>query len=428
MRIKLAAIAILFTAAGCKNNSKPLVDAGYLDTIMIRYQQSANIRTSQDNLEFWEHKMDSLPDNFVNGPEYASALISRFRLSGNIDDLIKADSLISQSNHSNQEKEAGIFRSLASLSLLQHRFADADSFYKRAFLIEGKTYPNYFLAFDVDFERGDVGTAKSMLSFLKKGNSYGYLFRRSKYEHAEGSLDSSISLMLQAADRAGNNKYLRQTALSNAGDLFLHAADPKEALAKFQESLNIDGSDLHSITGIGWIALMHDKNYALAEKIFQFVREHQQSPDILLKLQQLAEAKKDSTASLKYAEEFASKASREKYGLMYTKYLVDLYTDVLKSPRLAINIVEKDLINRPNPQVYAWYVWSLYCNGQLEKAEDMYRKSVSGRPLEGLELYYMGMYMKGTGKNYNAQQFFKAAYKNRYDLSPAKLEEVRKNL
>ena len=96
--------------------------------------------------------MDSLPDDFVNGPEYASALISRFRLYGNIDDLIKADSLVVRSNLANREKEPGVFRSMASLALLQHRFSSADSLYQRALQIEGRSYPNFALEFDVEFE------------------------------------------------------------------------------------------------------------------------------------------------------------------------------------------------------------------------------------------------------------------------------------
>jgi len=36
----------------------------------------------------------------------------------------------------------------------------------------------------------------------------------------------------------------------------------------------------------------------------------------------------------------------------------------------------------------------------------------------------MGKLMQGLDKGYNAEQYFKAAYKNRYDLSPAKAMEL----
>jgi hypothetical protein len=40
----------------------------------------------------------------------------------------------------------------------------------------------------------------------------------------------------------------------------------------------------------------------------------------------------------------------------------------------------------------------------------------------------MGRMMEGLNKGYNARQFFKAAYKNRYDLSLAKQKDLEKIL
>ena len=58
----------------------------------------------------------------------------------------------------------------------------------------------------------------------------------------------------------------------------------------------------------------------------------------------------------------------------------------------------------------------------------MYQQHVSGKPLEGLELYWMGKLMQGLKKGYNAEEFFKAAYKNKYDLSPGIVKDLQKNL
>lgn len=47
-----------------------------------------------------------------------------------------------------------------------------------------------------------------------------------------------------------------------------------------------------------------------------------------------------------------------------------------------------------------------------------FHRNVSGKPLEGLELYWMGKMMRGMNKEYDANAFFEAAYPNQYDLSP----------
>jgi tetratricopeptide (TPR) repeat protein len=416
---------LLFLFSACNRSPKTIVNTAFTDSLMTHYTPPSSIVVNESNLSFWKKKMDSLPDNFVNGPEYAAALLSRFRLSGNIYDLLQADSLYALSNDANQGKEAGIFRTLAGVSLLRHQFQRADSNLQKAAQIDGINHvPNVFLAFDIAFETGRFDYAKKLLQSLNKTNLYGFLFRRSKFEHYDGSLDTSIACMKRAATEAGDNKYLRQVALSNAADLYIHKGDLQKAYQLYEESIRIDASDMHSLTGIGWIALINDKKDSLAERIFQFVRKHSSSPDVLLKMVHVAEARGDSLAQKKYAEEFVSIAGAPVYGRMYTKYLVDLYTGILHQPAKAVELSHLEIMNRPTAQVYAWYAWSLLNNGQADDAYNTFRQYVSGQPLEGPELYYMGKLMQSLDKGYNAKQFFKAADKNRYDLSPGKQKDL----
>jgi tetratricopeptide (TPR) repeat protein len=416
---------LLFSLSACHHSPNAIVNTAFTDSLMVNYRPSLAITANADNLAFWKKRMDSLPDNFVNGPEYASALVARFRLSGDIHDLLKADSLYTLSNDANQGKEPGIFRTLAGLSLLRHQFKRADSNLLKAIQIDGINHvPNIFLDFDIAFETGRFGYAKKLLRSLDKTNPYGFLFRRSKFEHYDGSLDTAIACMERAAAQAGDNKYLRQVALSNAADLHIHKGDLQQAYRLYSESLLIDAADLHSLTGIGWLALVNDKNDSLAERIFLFVHNHSHSPDVLLKLVQVAEVRGDSIMQTKYAEEFASIVNDPTYGGMYTKYLIDLYTGILHNPAKAVILSRNEIENRPTAQVYAWYAWSLLCNGQSAEAYDVFKHHVSGQPLEGPELYYMGKLMQVLDKGYNAQQFFKAAAKNRYDLSVARQKEL----
>lgn len=400
----------------------------FADSLITHYSPSQFARTTDSNLVFWEKRMYSLPENFVNGPKYASVLSSRFHLYGEINDLLKADSLNNRSNEANQEKEPGILRTLASFAMLQHRFPEADTFLQKAIKIEGHTLLNAFPDFDISFERGQYQHSKKLLQTLKTYSPFGYFFRRSKFEHYDGSLDSAIACMLQAAEKAGNNNSLRQIALSNAADLYIHNGNLKEAYRLYTKSIKIDAADFHSIMGIGWIALVHDKNDSLAEKIFRFIHLQNHAPDALMKLEQLAEARGDSTAQKEWANKFVAQADQSVYGLMYSKYLIDLYTGILNEPSKAVDIAEKEIINRPTAQTYAWYVWALFSNNEKEKAYSVFKNTVSGKPLEGPELYYMGKMMQDMNKDYNAQQFFKAAHKNRYDLGPARQKDLESNL
>ena len=122
------------------------------------------------------------------------------------------------------------------------------------------------------------------------------------------------------------------------------------------------------------------------------------------------------------------RATDSLYGNMYNKYLIELYTGILNNPQKAVALAQKELANRATPQTYAWYAWSLVRAGNKAEAYKVYGQHVSGKPLEGLELYQVGKLMQALDKGYNAQQFFKEAYKNKYDLSLDIVKDIEKVL
>jgi tetratricopeptide (TPR) repeat protein len=217
-------------------------------------------------------------------------------------------------------------------------------------------------------------------------------------------------------------------ALSNAGDLYVHAGDLQKAAALYKECIHLNSVDFHSILGLGWIALVHDKNDTLAERIFKFVQTKNKLPDPLFKLYQMAQGRGDRALEKKYAQEFVAKSTDTVYGRMYNKYVIEIYTGILNQPARAEAMAKDELNSRATPATYAWYAYTLFKNNKKDEAYKIFQQHVSGQPLEGLELYYMGKIMAGLGKGYNANEFFKAADKNKYDLSPGMAKDLAKNL
>jgi hypothetical protein len=132
----------------------------------------------------------------------------------------------------------------------------------------------------------------------------------------------------------------------------------------------------------------------------------------------MAESRRDSAMERKYAGAFVLKASDSSYGNMYNKYLIELYTGILQNPVKAEDLAKRELENRSTPQTRAWYAWALFSNNKKQAALEQFQRNISGMPLEGLELYWMGKLMTGLNKEYNASAFFEAAYTNKYDLAP----------
>ncbi len=409
------------------NRDKPIVEATYIDSLINNYTEPAVI-TNQTDIKFWRNRIDTAKPGFTNELRYSSMLAARFALKGDIRDLKSADSLLHVVSKTYNDKEAAPYTALVPRSISQHKFNDADTFLNKAKQIGIKQYDDAALSFDVNFEFGKYILATENLNKIRSDKDYGYQFRRSKLEHYKGNLDSAIHAMLTAASLAENDPVLTSAALANAADLDLHAAKLDDAYNLYKKSIENNSSDLHSIMGIGWIALVHDKNDSLAKRIFLFVATKTKAPDPILKLSQAAELNNDSASMRKYAQQFVDIAGDSIYRTMYNKYLIELYTGILNDPSKAEAVAKYEISNRATPQTYAWYVWSLYFNNKKEDAYKVYEDHVSGKPLEGIELYWMGKMMKGLGKGYNANEFFKAAEKNKYDLGPSMMRDLEKNL
>lgn len=412
----------------CKNVDKPIVSETYIDSLLTNYGTPTAITFNQKELKFWKSRIQKNGFDIVNEPRYASNLVGRFNLLGDLKDVKTADSILINLEKNFKNKEAGIYLTLASNSILQHHFKKANDYLQKAKSIGIRKSEDYAITFDVDFELGNIENATANLEKMKDNFDFGYQFRKSKLAHYNGNLEESITSMQKATEIATDNVTARNIALSNGADLYTHAGKLDNAYSDYKESIKFNSADLHSIMGIGWIALQHDDNDALAEKIFKFVQTKTKSPEPLYKLILVAQHKKDSVAEKKYARQYESIVTDSIYGKMYTKYLIQLYTQILNNPAKAEILAKAELTNRATPQTYSWYVYSLLANNKIAAANAIYKKYVSGKPLEALELYYMGKLMEANKKGYNASQFYKAANENYYDLSPTIARDLESKL
>ncbi len=419
---------ILFGLSDCTHQKKTLISEFYIDSLINNYLEPEFARSNDSSMQFWKNRINPALPGLVSESKYAGFLSMRFHLFGDIQDIRKADSTINKVDLDFNHNEAQANLTLSGYSILQHRFKEADAYLEKAKRIGLKKYDLLTSSFDVDFELGRYFNASNELKELKSSSDYGYYFRLSKLEHLNGMLDSSINAMLYAAKQEESSPYLEQVALSNAADLYIHAGDLEEAADLYRKCISLNCSDFHSIAGLGWIALINDKNDSLAAKIFSFVHTKNKLPDALYKLTQVAEARKDEAGQKKWAKIFVSCATDSVYGNMYNKYLIELYTGILHDPSRAEQISRRELENRSTPQTNAWFAWSLFSNNKKDEAYGQFQKNVSGKPLEGLELYWMGKLMQGLNKGYNAQAFYKAAYINKFDLSPDILSDLEKQL
>lgn len=428
MKKILLAFLLPVWLGSCGTKEKTLVSRPFIDSLIAHYSPPAAAEGNRQESVFWKSRINPAVSGYLNESHYAACLAQAFRLSGEIDSLQKADSILLAVDRNFNHKEASVQLALVSHYITRHRFHEADSLLQKAKGVGLRPYESHTHSFDVAFELGSYFQARAELNAIQSLNDYGYYFRKSRLDHLDGELDSAIVDMDKAVLLGGTNEYLRGVAEANAGDLYLHAEALELARNAYVACIRRNSADFHSLLGLGWLALVHDGDDSLAETIFRFVHRKNPLPDALFKLEQMAEVRGDTARQAGYARDFVALATRPVYGGMYDKYLIELYSGVLRDPAAAEALARKELQNRATPQTYAWYAWALFAGQKKEAAYDVFKQQVSGKPLEALELYWMGRLMEGLGKNYNAREFYKAAVDTRYDLDPADAAYITKKL
>ena len=394
--------------------------------MISNYSITERKKTDSAEMIFWRNRIDKYHPGLINEQKYGSCLLARFYKMGNIEDLNSADTIFKKLDERFNQTEPSISLMLAHISLMRHQFGQAKKYVQEARDHDARRYPLLLAAFDVSFERGEYDSARFFLYAIRGNKDFNYFFRLSKWQHLNGATDSALSSMVDASRWTGQDSFSRQVALSNAGDLCVHMGKLREAVDFYFQSLELNPSDFHSLSGLGRIALLGDHHDFIAEKIFQFIRIRSPKPDVLLRLAELEKGRGREAAAQEYLRAFISAVNTATYGNMYNKYLIDLYTGIFPDREKAEMIAQHELLNRETPQTFAWYAWTLSSNQKNTEAYEIFQKHVSGRPLEALELYWMGNMFSNMHRSYDALAFFQAAKQNRFDFPAYSFEDIQR--
>lgn len=163
----------------CHNN-KNLVEKSFIDSLQTLYTPDSLLASNERILHFWQDRISPTNPGNINELQYAGTLINRFKLAGHIQDLDSANAILKKVDTTFAHTLAAPLMSLVSLSIMRHRFAEGDIFYKKACTIGIKAYQKNAIGFDIAFELGYYGQAGNLLKNMSGLKDYNYYFRRSK--------------------------------------------------------------------------------------------------------------------------------------------------------------------------------------------------------------------------------------------------------
>lgn len=401
-------------------------------TVYLQASPNSHLQEIDKELDFWINRLNqSPPDDIVAESKIAGLFTQRFSYSGNITEVLVADSLYRQVNYLNHTTSSGTFRSLAANCITQHRFLQAQQYIDSALALGDDKYLTVLMEFDVAMELGNKYRARKALNSLTDKTTFEYLIREAKYkDHAEGDLDAAILLMEKAYEKIKNNykPALYLWVKSNLGDLYGHANRYRESYQCYLEVLQKDAHYYHALKGIAWLAFSHDKDVANARKIVAYLQQQHPVPDYELLLSQMAAWEKNTPLQKQHIEKFMAISQDKRYGGMYNKYIFNITANELNDAGACLQIARQEVQNRPTPEAFSWLAWAQCKNGHVDSAVQIVRSYILDKCFEPDALFCVGKIYQAAGEKALARKYLTSAYNSSYELGPVISKQISESL
>ena len=410
-------IGILVTS--CSQKYEKVTNANDYNKYLTN-SKNQSLAFAKGEIDFWQTKYDKAPNQTSYLGVIASNYSKLFEITGNIDYLKKAETLLVQSNETYKYSSVNTIRSLARNYISQHRFKEALALANKAKAIgEGLKETNKLL-FDVQMELGNYAAADASLKQLNDRNDFDYLIRIAKWNDHIGDLKTTIVYMKKAQKIAEkyNNNYLKTWVYSNLGDFNGHDGNIEESYAYYLKTLELDPNNSYALKGIAWIAFSHEKDTKEANRIIDIIAKKHNSPDFYLLKSQIAEFENNQALKKENLNKYMAMLQNPNYGAMYNSYNVILFAQDKSTISKALEIAEIEVEHRPTPVSYDLLAWSYYNLGDTQKALEIEQKFVEGKSFEPKLNYHLATIYKANNQVNKVAPIKEELLKSTFELGP----------
>lgn len=412
-------LLLVFLLHSCSNTPKQITNtADYNNYLHVKGNKS--ITFANNEIDFWQKKFDAAPNQISYLSLIASNYATLFEYTGDIKNLYKTESLLTQSNQAYKYSKVSTIRSLARNYIAQHRFKEALQLANKALAIGEGLKETQKLLFDVQMELGNYPEAARNLNALRDLKDYDYLIRIAKWNDHKGDLKTAISFMEKARTIAEkeDNKVLKIWSYSNLGDFYGHAGRIQESYDSYLKTLSIDPNYSYALKGIAWIVFSHERNTKEAKRIVEAIEVTHNTPDFYLLKSQIAQFEGDTASELANKNAYFAMLKSLNYGAMYNKYNVLIYADAKATANKALEIAKIEIDHRPTPDSYDLLAWSYYNLGKNQKALEIAQKYVAGKSFEPKVNYHLALIYKANNLAEKIPPIKSELLESIYELGP----------
>ncbi|MEZ4859395.1 MAG: hypothetical protein R2781_11360 [Flavobacteriaceae bacterium] len=425
MKLLYLSLGLLFLVS-CKSDPKfeKITSVTAYDSY-LNTKNTPTLYETQLQQNFWSKRLNKDTTGIGDIGPLAGVYEQLFTETGNINHLLVAEKLYQKGIAVAADNfRDGFERGLAKNYISQHRFKEAKEILQKSFENKAQKRPTLHMLFDCAMELGEYDSAYQYLSELKDMSDYNYLIRISKWSDHIGDLDNAIKFMEMAKGKAEshNSTPLKIWTYSNLADYYGHAGRIKDSYDYYLKTLALQPDNSYVKRKLAWIVYAAEGNTRESHRILDSVMKNHKVPDYLLLKSELYTFEGNISASKKAEEAFVNAVEEGNYGDMYNTYLIELYAEA--SPKKALEIAEKEVINRNTPLINSYLAFAQLKNGHIEESLKTIETHVEGKTFEPMALYFSALVYKASSNTKKVKEIKNELKEATFELGPVMANQV----
>ena len=314
-----------------------------------QFLASKPVKATSKYFKLWDSKIKSDSMQLLSLGNVAGEYSRFFKGTGDIKYLKDAEHSLKKAVEIAAVSKSGYLRALSRNYISQHRFKEALELAEKARTFGSGVKETQSLLFDLHMELGNYDLANKYLDSIQNMSDFGYLIRVAKWNDHKGDLDTAITFMEKATDKAesSKNRGLLLWSYTNLADFYGHAGRIEDSYHLYLKALHIDPQNAYAKKGIAWIVYSHERNGKEALRILDSIMEKNKSPEYHLLKAEVAAFLKDDMLRVQALDDYYKIVENNKdYENMYNAYNVDFYLS-MDVERKAFELAQEEVGNRP---------------------------------------------------------------------------------
>ena len=430
-------IALLLVIAGILSSCSqtptitqtPIVQNEDYELIINNLLKSTDETAAQDRqIAFWEEKTSREKSGYLYHEKLGKLYNEKFESSGDLHYIHKANSHFDQAaNYAKGNYKANMLLQQSSNFIKLHQFGKAKEKCLAAFSFSNDSFGVSMMLFDALMELGDYNEAGEIMEIYAGTTSFDYLVRYGKYLDHLGDLDAAIIHTERALSSLTSiEKNKNNWVSTHLADMYGHQGEIRKSYKSYISVLEEDPHNLHALRGIGWIAYSYDRNYDIAQEIFEHIAKTTALPDAHLMLADIAAAQDLNLEQKSQEDKFLSLVRSKQLEDLYNDYLIGLYVE--EEPQKALRLAESECMERKTPSIYVSLAKAHYYNNQHGEAKRILENEVLGKTFEPGNIYESGKILMNIGEKQKGRLLLQEVSDAAFELGPIVQKDIEQLL